>query len=78
MQQDVLLHLWAFFYTELMQNTKKNILLCTFIGFFVYPYRKQAFKIVSPSFWLSTPMENCEATWKKCHKQLIQIFCSGA
>ena len=59
MQQDDLLHFFSdFFYTEMRPKYEKNILLSI----------SRAFSLSTPSFSLSTPVENSEAKWKKATK----------
>ena len=59
MQQDVLLHFWVIFlHLNQAEIWKKNILLSS----------SRAFSLSTPTFSLSTPVENSEATCKKATK----------
>ena len=76
MQQDVLLHFWVIFlYLKSCRNIKK-IFCCPALELFcclplwktVLFVSSRAFSLSIPTFLLSTPVENSEATWKKAIK----------
>ena len=51
MQKNVLLHFWVIFYIKIRLKYEKNILLSS----------SKAFSLSTPTFSLSTPVENSEA-----------------
>ena len=81
MQQDVLLHFWVISILNSSRNMKKLFCCPALELFHCLPLWKtvlfvssRAFSLSTPTFLLSTPVENSEATWKKatkCNKSIL-------